>query len=157
MDDTFDIQQFGKSLSNILTVLSKSNYTSIDPITAELKADSIDSALYILETRLTYFKSHNFHPISASITKVLAFAYRIQNHNEKFILYGFQSISQLYQRFLPIELQDIFIKNLPQCPPVNVDVLEISALPFAISAGFTNQFSSPSEDVSFYMSIRSLL
>ena len=77
MDDNFDIQQFGKSLSNILSILSESNYTSIDPITTELKADSIDSALSILETRLRYFKSYNFHPISASITKILAFAYRI--------------------------------------------------------------------------------
>lgn len=157
MDDSFDIQQFGKSLSNILSILSKSNYTSIEPIATELKTDSIDSALYLLETRLSYFKSYNFHPISASITKVLAFAYRIKNHNEKFILYGFQCISQLYQRFLPTDIQEIFIKSLPECPDVNVDVFEISSLPFDISAGFINQFSSPSEDVSFYISIRSHL
>ncbi|OHT04888.1 hypothetical protein TRFO_27495 [Tritrichomonas foetus] len=152
-----DTLQFGTSLSNILSALTNSNYSDIEPIKTELKAESIESALKLLETKLIFFSSCNFHPISASITKILAFAYHVRNENEKFILYGFKCISPLYQRFLSSELQSVFLKTLPSCPAITVDISQISSFPFDISAGFANMMSSPSDDVSFLLTVRSLL
>lgn len=157
MENDFDAIKFGKSLSNVLAQLAKSNYTSIDMIPHELQTNSIDSALALLESRLKYFDSYNFHPISASITKILAFAYHLQNDNEKFVKYGFRCISPLYQRFLATTIQEVFLNQLPYCSQLTIQLTENSSFPFDVSSGFINQFSLPSDNVEHVLLIRSLL
>ena len=154
-NNSFNPVQFGAALSRIVSHLGDANF--IDSIAPEIAADSIESALSILESRLHYFSSCNFHPISAQITRILAFAYHIRNEPEKFVTYGFRCISPLYQRFLPTDSQIKFLEVLPNCPSVEVDVTQSSSVPFDILAGFEDEKSYPSDDVEFGFSIRSLL
>lgn len=138
---------FTSALGRIFTQVTSTKEIDSQPILKELRVDSLDKAIQIFQTQYERFSASNFHPIASKIAFCLAYSYKIQENNEKFVLYALKCLSPLYKRELKLNVQGLIFDKFDSIPGLVVQADSMVFTPFNISIGFTKEHFYPSHDI----------
>ncbi|EAX90291.1 hypothetical protein TVAG_272240 [Trichomonas vaginalis G3] len=157
MITSFSVQYLGDFFTRIHKELTNNSYTSAEPILKELNVSSIGEAISIFSAELDKYKSKNFHPLSAQLTRILAILNRLDGNNEKWFHLMLNCLSPNYQIYLPKETIDITLDYLTKCTDLRVFLDDSPFSPFEFIANFVSDTVLPSKPIQINITFRSKL
>ena len=156
---SFSPEELGRILVEMENKLDETDYTTSEPILSGLRVATIPESISFLTSELSKYKSINFDPMAAQITRNLAFAHRLNGEYPKWLELILQCLSPKYQRFLNSDkTQNILISHLERMESeCSVFIGENHFSPFEITAGFTTSTVLPSQKTTVFLSCKSHL
>lgn len=137
--------------------LEKIDYSSADPIVQELNVSSAQEAIQFFSTELEKYKTKNFHPLSAQITRILAILNRIEGNYAKWFQMTLNCLSPNYQHYLPSNIQDDLQKYLAEYHNLHAALDDSPFSPFEAAAWFNHDVVLPSESIKLNVTVKSKL